>query len=82
MQKRNEYQYKCTSIIFTQINQHDQDIYTHTGTKVYLQNSSSLANASSTLEAPIRLPSVADRVVANIPITINGGQPLILFRKL
>ena len=46
-----------------------------------LQKSWSFPKASRILEAPIRLPSAADKVAAKIPITTKGGHMLICCRN-
>lgn len=44
---------------------------------MYLPNISSLANASKTLEDPIRLLNDADNVAQNKPMDTRGGHTLI-----
>ena len=51
-------------------------------TDMHLQNKSSLASASSTREAPIRLPRAADKVAANIPMYTNPDHRFTSCRKL
>ena len=51
-------------------------------THMRLQNRSSLASASSTREAPIRLPRAADKVAANIPMYTNPDHRFTSCRKL
>ena len=51
-------------------------------TDMHLQNRSSLASASSTREAPIRLPRAADKVAAKIPMYTNPDHRFTSCRKL